>query len=262
MLYRLDIYFVIIALFISFVFYEPDVRASQRAVVIAKITYLYLHPTLGAQKIASLSQHTQIFASSKMVKDSEENYWYKVLSPSGKFGYVLANDLRTQETVRDLASVGIGKIASEDESNIAHQDKPWCFVLRGMALGGYQSSQFVFSPEAEGTFCIPFESHGYLHRIFSIGAAIIPFSGNTIFAGSFVGRLFLNSRIEPELRVRLGRSLGTDSFVAGLNVGLNYPFSLNYRHFWAGYLELGSIASLADSAQITVWGAAGLGFHF
>jgi hypothetical protein len=106
---------------------------------------------------------------------------------------------------------------------------------------------------------------GYVRRRFAVGAAYVAFGDTSIALGSFVTRLFTESRAEPEVRVRLGLEPETKSICGGLNFGLRWPFSLVAGAHLSGYVEGAGLMIFRDGGANAVPIAslgAGIGLHF
>lgn len=237
---------------------ESDGMARQRIRMLESQVEVHQRPDRNSPQVGTLTRNTKIRASSGQVKDAEGIYWYKVRLGSGIFGYVESNSVAASDIEGDLHSTGISQVhASEGDDNAA-----WAFVFRGMGMAGeeFKRKSLSYGGEGEFTFCLPFHTRGYLRRMISIGGVALALKEGLFYGGSFVFRIYRRSRIEPEIRVRFGQSSQSGAWMGG-NIGINYPFSLNYNSHLAGYLEVGSAIPFSSSLLL-VWGAAGLGFHF
>lgn len=234
--------------------------ASQKAEVVESTVEVYEHPSRSSAPVGTLAKGTLLNSSSRMVKDSEGNYWYKVQVSPKVFGYVSAHGVKTSQIVRDLKSAGISEVHEKVED---YGPGPWNVLVRAMGFGGADAlaAQWVYGGEGELSFNLPLSPHGYLHRMLGLGAAFLYQPREPVLLGSVIFRVYEDSRLEPEVRLRFGDGLVTNSWQGGLNIGINYPFSLAPGAHVAFYAELGSLADLSlKFAQ--VWLACGLGFHF
>ncbi len=246
--------------------------AHQKLTVISSVLEAYTHPNRESSVISSFVRGTVLRGSSKMIVDPEGTYWYKILLPNSSYGYVMVNDVSSSDLSQELKAAGIGAPQVEGDETRSS----WARVLRVMGFVGMNTtlykffderSKFSYGGEGELTFCVPLRSYGYFHRLLSLGGAVLSISQSTWVAASAVVRLYQESRIEPEVRLRFARG-GVPSFQwvgasqwAGGSIGLNYPFSLFYKNHVAAYIEWGALTAL-DERSTWVWGAAGLGFHF
>lgn len=239
--------------------------AVQSAEVLRKTVPVFKKPSQRSAQINILSKGDNVPVSTNRVKDPTGMYWHKVKLPTGGTGYIQSVQIRTAKEARSLKQARV--LASNDESGAVLQAQapdrlPWSFVLRVMGVGatdwvrGYQ-----FLGEGELSSCIPFAIHGYGHRMFSLGAFYLPFNTDTAVGASGIFRIFTSTRVEPEIRVRFGSGLVSGGYLAGVNFGVNYPFSLNFESYLAGYLEAGSLFAL-DGSSRWLWASAGIGIHF
>lgn len=232
--------------------------ASQKAEVIQDQTPVFESPQYASSVISILPKGTVLFSSSKMIRDHEGTYWYKIQLPSKMFGYIHANALLTSELKQDLHEVGVSRSIEVPEGG----DHPWTFLIRGMVLAGSSSAKgFELGGEGEFTVCVPFSSNGYLHRLLSLGMAYIPLPMDPVIAGAAVIRVYEESRFEPELRLRVGQGLRSGSLEGGVNLGIDYPLSFDYRNHLSAYFEAGSLFAFSGATS-HIWGSMGLGLHF
>ncbi len=248
-------------LFIFWVFQSGILFASQRAKILQNNVEVHEAASSISPLVATLPKGVILSVSSNLVRDEQELEWYKVKLPSGVYGYVLSHEVATFEDLRAFSDVGFAPIAGPPDEGVA----PWGFVIRGMLLGGAEffSGSLEWAGEGEFSFCLPLASHGYLHRFLSLGANYISFQNDPIASGVLVFRIYQESRMEPEIRLRLGTGLQSSSLEGGGSIGLNYPLSLYYGTHFSFYFEVSAMTTLTGSPQfLHLWGSTGLGLHF
>ena len=238
-------------------------HAVQRARIRSDGTPVHQYPNLTSPQISTLSADTMLPVSTDMVRDVNESfYWYKIRLETGEYGYVQANRIQTEGNLEAAKDQGIDVDAVDA---VPREEHPWTFALRAMGIGGYQVSEpqtGLLGAEVELSSCLRLGQRAYARRQFGLGAALQMIRESQIVLGSFIYRIFSDSRTEPEVRLRGGVDT-TDSFgVLGLSAGLRHPFSTTYKAHLAGYVEAGFLAPLAKGAAFRVHGSAGLGFHF
>lgn len=235
-------------------------NAGQDATVVVESLEVHEHPTSKSPLLKTLTQGTTVRVSFNRVTDEFGVYWLKVRIEPGKLGYAEADGFRTEDITRDLKGGGI----SRKEVEVDDEDSPWLMALRAMGLGGVglTSGRAQFGGEFELSVCIPMERHGYLHRLLALGPVFMVLSDDSVLGASLIFRIYnKGSLLEPEVRIRGGLGTLTNSLYAGVNFGVSYPLSMNAGNHLAVYAELGSLTTLSFNS-ITLWGAAGIGFHF
>lgn len=234
--------------------------ASQFVKVLLDQVGVHALPDATSPQIAILSKGATVPASSGMVKDGEGTYWYKVKLPNAEgFGYVVSGEVEASALDSGLLTAGVGKI----EIPVEDHNLTWSLVLRGMGLLGMQTMSplgLSYGGELEISTCLPLTEEGYFHRMLAVGGAVMALNQDVIIAGSAIFRFFEKTRAETEVRIRFGQGFTTGTWM-GINVGLDYPFTLNKTVYFAGYLEAGSLASFSGNGAL-LWGAAGVGYHF
>lgn len=246
----------------------PAVQAAQRAEVLPDTAAVHQYPNRTSPEVGRVRKGSLVPLSSDLLQDVNGEYWYKLRQDAGNYGYVRANEVFTEDTIRGLHQAGISRVEVQD----ATRQLPWIFCLRAMGLGGAQftfaggsspTPAITYGGEGEFTFTPLIGVHGYWHRFFSVGAAFQYFTPEPIASLSAVFRFYTERVWEPELRLRFGRSLTTDSWEAGGTFGVQIPFSVASRSYLAGYVELGGVTGLQLLVSpIYTWLSAGIGWHF
>jgi hypothetical protein len=242
--------------------------ASQAGKVISLSAEVHQFPNASSPLLGSLPKESKIRMSSEVVRDSRGEYWYKTRLTSGEMGYVRAADVKGEELEKELKAAGVtpSHAPSEDpDEGIL----PWTFVVRVMGLGGYSTGPTGLTGGLEGggegelsMSAFP-ASHGYRHRMLSIGAAAQYLSyQETALLASVIIRFFSEGRAEPELRLRVGDGLTSSSLLFGVNFGVRYPFSLDSNSLFCGYLEGGALGAASTTVPAHIFVSAGLGYHF
>ena len=240
--------------------FAPAVLAAQKAVVIHEGAVVHQLPDLDSEELMVFKRNAPLVVSSGQILDSgQDNWFYKVQIAPQKYGYILASDILTLELHQGFHDAGVGS----DDSETVSGEGPWWFLLRGMGIAGLDTASATrFGGEGEFSVCVPFAAQGYFRRMVSIGGAYLSVGSEPVLAGTFIFRIYQESRVEPELRLRLGVGTHTSSMSAGGSFGIAYPFSLYFATHLSGYLEAGALTGLTASSVAVFWGSAGLGLHF
>jgi len=241
--------------------------ASQSAVVIANSAEVHQFANATSPLVGTLTKDTRFRMSSEVVRDSRGEYWYKMRIPAGEVGYIRAIDVRGDSLEQALKYAGV--TAAHAPVDSPSEEQPWTFVARFMGLGGFYTGPLgvagAFEAGGEGEFSMSLfpGSHGYLHRMVSVGVAVQAFSAPEVAVlGSFIYRFFSEDLLEPEIRLRVGDGLSSGNFLVGANAGVRYPFSLDTNALFCGYLEAGGLAAVTASVPLHMFVSAGLGYHF
>lgn len=242
----------------------PLAHAVQRARIREGGAQVYQYPNPSSPLLATLAAGTLIPASSEMVRDVTLNreYWYKVRLETGEYGYARADRLQTEGSLDLAKEKGIDLDAV---NALPREELPWTFALRTMVIGGYRLTEpqsGLLGGEGELSVCLLLDERAYARRRLALGAAIQQVGAGSVALGSFIYRVFADSRAEPEIRIRSGVDLTAGGGVAGLSVGVRHPFSTTYGSHLAGYLEAGFLAPFSREVPFRVLASAGLGFHF
>ncbi|MFZ9594642.1 MAG: SH3 domain-containing protein [Bdellovibrionia bacterium] len=244
----------------------------QKARVIKEEVRVHERPEKKSPVIGELTIGQKVRSSSKWVTDSKGINWYKVMTPQGSFGYVQANALETDELKRELASNKVESFL--EDPNGYHLPRDWGFVLRGMgfaAVTGVSASNSSLTPgplvysirfggEGELTYTFSLADQGIASRSLALGAVysnLIP--GETFLGGSLVIQPNFRTAIQPQLRLRLGKTESTVFWGGAL--GIRFFLVRFSRVQFAGFIDAGVLLS-ASMRQLYPYAAAGLGIHF
>jgi hypothetical protein len=242
--------------------------ASQNGLVTSLSAEVHQFPNASSPLLGSMPKNTKIRMSSDVVRDVRGEYWYKTRLPSGEAGYVRAADVKGDELERELKVAGVtpshAPADDPDEGSL-----PWTFVIRVMGLGGVSTGPSGLNAGLEGggegelSMSVFPTSHGYLHRMLSVGAAVQYFSyKETAALASLIYRFYSEGRLETEARFRIGEGLTSSSLLFGANIGVRYPFSLDSSSLFCGYLEAGGLGAASTTVPAHIFVSAGLGYHF
>ncbi|MGK5084166.1 SH3 domain-containing protein [Bdellovibrionota bacterium FG-1] len=238
--------------------------AVQNAKVMVDASEVHQMAGLNSPVLGVLARDTALKISSGLLKDAHGEYWYKMRMESGVLGYVQAKDVAPEKLDEALKGTGHQPLSVKQSEPVNEGRLPSIFLIRAMGVGGYEFTSDGFEAGFDGEFSVsllPF-SHGYRHRMLSLGVAVESLWTDTSLMGSFIYRIYSGSRVEPEVRVRFGQGLNSSSLVVGGNFGVDYPFSLDSGAHLSGYVEAGVLTGINSGAPTHVSVLAGLGFHF
>jgi len=144
----------------------------------------------------------------------------------------------------------------------------FCLRAAGMVGAILGTGSLETLAEGEWHWRIPLSDFGFWKHFLALGGAFLLLPNrNPAAFGTLVFRpvdsfnLISSLDVQPEIRLRLGSSLISPSFLIGANLGLNYPLSIKRTHYFSIFTELGT---LYDQAQmhLHIWGSLGLGYHY
>ena len=226
---------------------------------------VHKEPRSSSPELGVFQQGQLIRVSDAPVRDLVGAAWYRTRLPDGKIGYISIRDIRLATVQQMQTENGIDVNAGDGGADPGGSG--WLFTVRGMGLGAAEFLNYTIGTSYEGevSMNLGWGLRGYARRRFALGAAYVGFGDTSLILGSFVSRLFTESRTEPEVRVRLGMEPETNALCGGLNFGLRWPFSLMTGAHLSGYVEGSGLMIFRDGGANAVPIAslgAGIGLHF
>ena len=234
--------------------------ASQRAIIIAEDAYAFENPTVAEEPLVSFHKGTTVHVSSQHMQTPDGQRWLKVFIDSGKYGYLRMDEVRTESQQKELVSSGLTSAAelSRDDGGV------WTFVFRLMGLGGATLNPQVplYGGDAELSSCLFFWSRTRIRQVLSLAGSFQLVGTDRLLGGGLIARIPTLGRAVPELRLRSGYGLVSETIWGEIILGVQYPFSTNPGFHLSGYMEAGIWLALSRAAPTWAWAAAGLGLHF
>lgn len=233
--------------------------AAQGAVAIRDSVNVYTQSDIHSSVIATLPKGAAVQVSSKFFRDKFGTSWYKAKLASGDIGYVVAREVLTDTSKKEILSAGIQP--TEIKSYAAKQGF-WFVALRAGGLGGYLSQPQGWSVGGEGelAFTLPFGETSR-HRSVALGAAYVFATELQAVLGSIVYRLYSETKAIPEIRLRFGADTLHGSPAGGLNVGVSYPFSITTGPHLSAYIEGAGLILISETSAVHLWLSTGISFH-
>jgi hypothetical protein len=243
------------------VLFSSAALAAQSGVVISESAEVHQAPTSSSPQTATLNRGISIRLSSDLTRDAHGEYWYKVRMPLGDLGYIRAKDVEPANIDRDLKAARVTRVQGHRDDQEPVQ-LPRLWEIRAMGSAGYEINSASFEAGGEGEFSTSVYSTEQGFCKILAGAAVQGFSTEIGVLGSLIWRFYTEGVLEPEFRIRAGYGATSGSVLAGANIGVRYPFSLDSSPRLSGYLETGGLGSFAASAPVHFFGSAGIGLQF
>jgi 8-oxo-dGTP pyrophosphatase MutT (NUDIX family) len=217
-------------------------QAAQKAKVTGEAAQSYRLPSRQSDYLDVLSGGTELWVSDDPIQDQQRAFWYKAKLPSGQTGYVEAKDIELKNLGNANLRAGIAAQVVEPEERI---EKEWSMHTRLAFFGGaltYPTLGAALGGDAEFSVNLLLGQRSYLRRLIALAVSFTAVPWQTsqwILAGGPVFRIYSDTLMEPEFRIRAGYDFGLGVFAFSPAFGYRLQLGTNSRIHFTWFWDLG-----------------------